>query len=62
MVFDIAPHILVEAMKLAAEMIQSGLQSMKIRSTGLYVTVEQNSKPVIHRFECQGVRCYITMG
>ena len=62
MFFAVAPHLIVEAQKLAVELVQSGRQAMEIRSTDFYVTVEPANRLVIHEFECEGVNCYITMG
>ena len=62
MFFAVAPHLIEEAQKLAVELVQSGRHTMEIRSTDFYVTVEPGNRPVIHKFEYEGVCCYITMG
>ena len=62
MFFAVSPQLIKEAQELAIELVQSGHKKMEIRSTDFYVTVEPENKPVIHKFECEGVSCYITMG
>ena len=60
--FAVAPHLIEEAQKLAIELVQGGHRALEIRSTDFYVTVEPGNRPVVHEFECEGVRCHITMG
>lgn len=60
--FEVSKHLIDEAEKLALELLRSGQQSIPIRTTGFYVTVDPDNKTVIHRFECENIYCYITMG
>jgi hypothetical protein len=60
--FEVSKHLICEAKSLASELVGSGQESLPIRSTGFYVTVNPDKKVVIHRFEHNKVFCYITMG
>lgn len=59
---DVAPHIVEEAKLLATELVNSCQQTIEIRSTGLFVTVDPDNKVVIHKFKYENICCYITMG
>ena len=60
--FEVAKHLIDDAKELATELVKSDQQSIPIRITGFYVTVNPENKTVIHRFECENIFCYITMG
>jgi len=60
--FEVAKHLIDDAKELATELVKSDQQSIPIRTTGFYVTVNPDKKTVIHQFECENINCYITMG
>jgi hypothetical protein len=59
---EIAPHIIKEAEVLAAELVKNKRQTIALRSTGLFVTVDPENKVAIHEFKYENIYCYITMG
>lgn len=60
--FGISKHLIDDAKRTALELVKSSQQSIQIKTTGFYVTVNPDNKTVIHKFECENVDCYITMG
>jgi hypothetical protein len=61
MEFGIAPQLIEEARVIAAELVKSDRQTIEIRSTDFFVTVDPGNKVVIHEFKCENISCYITM-